>query len=123
MKNFHEKGSFEMQNSLRKFVRWSALGTLSCLVLTGCTWIALTPGGEKARVLSPGEASSCKPLGETRSSVQATLWIFHRNSVKVRGELEALARNEAATLGGDTVVATSDVDDGKQTFAVYRCLK
>ncbi len=123
IKKLNEKGTFEMTNALKKTVRWIALGTLSCLVLTGCTWIALTPGGEKTQVLSPGEVSSCKQMGETRSAVQASLWIVNRNSVKVKGELEALARNEAAVLGGDTVVPTSEVVAGKQTFAVYRCLK
>jgi hypothetical protein len=40
---------------------------------------------------------------------------------KVAGELEALARNEAALMGGDTVVAELPVKDGRQVFGVYRC--
>jgi hypothetical protein len=35
--------------------------------------------------------------------------------------LVALARNEAALMGGDTVVAESPVKDGRQLFGVYRC--
>ncbi len=111
-----------MGNSLKMIIRWSVAGSLLGLFLTGCAWVTLTPDGEKARVLSTSDVSSCTELGETHSSVQSTLWFYRRNSVKVKGELEALARNEAANLGGDTIVPTSDVKDGKQTFAVYRCM-
>ena len=31
------------------------------------------------------------------------------------------ARNEAPSLGGDTVVAEGDVIDGRQLFGVYAC--
>ena len=46
---------------------------------------------------------------------------FERKPGKVAAELETLARNEAATMGGNAVVAASTVKDGRQTFGVYHC--
>jgi hypothetical protein len=39
----------------------------------------------------------------------------------VATELATLARNEASNFGGDTVVPTSTVDNGRQSFGVYKC--
>jgi hypothetical protein len=36
--------------------------------------------------------------------------------------MQALARNSAADMGGDTVVPVSEIQDGKQTFEVYKCV-
>jgi hypothetical protein len=47
--------------------------------------------------------------------------ILARGDSKVRGELITLARNEAATMGGDSIVAESPAVQGRQTFGVYRC--
>ena len=47
---------------------------------------------------------------------------FKRGEEKVKKELEALARNSAANMDGDTVVPITDIEDGKRTFAVYRCV-
>jgi hypothetical protein len=44
-----------------------------------------------------------------------------RGYTTVAEELATLARNSAAQLGGDTVVPTSEIVDGTQTFAVYNC--
>jgi hypothetical protein len=44
-----------------------------------------------------------------------------RNQTRVGEELATLARNSAAQLGGDTVVAITEIVDGSQTFAVYQC--
>jgi len=33
-----------------------------------------------------------------------------------------MARNSAATMGGDTVVATSPVNEGERSLDVYQCV-
>ena len=33
-----------------------------------------------------------------------------------------LARNAAADMGGDTIVPTSAVNEGKRSYAVYKCI-
>ena len=97
---------------------------LMALLLMGVTWIKLTPGGEKVRVLEASEISSCKSLGKTIVSVQAKIVGIKRSRKKVRKELQTMGRNSAAAdfEAGDTIVSASEIQDGKQTFAVYKCV-
>lgn len=92
------------------------------LVLSACTWVEPTAQGEKVRVLSAEEVTKCKKVGQTTVSLLAKLAGIERNAQKVQEELNILARNSAVELDGDTVVPISPVEDGKQTFAVYRCV-
>lgn len=95
---------------------------LFTFTLTACTWVELTPEGEKVRVLSQGEVQSCKKIGKTTVSLMSEIAGIERNKEKVKKELEALARNTAIDLKGDTVVPASEIIDGKQVFDVYRCI-
>ncbi|MFQ6021710.1 MAG: DUF4156 domain-containing protein [Acidiferrobacterales bacterium] len=91
--------------------------------LMGLKWVNLTPEGEKVRVLEPKEVASCKRLGKTNVSLKAKIGIWKRKEKKVRKELSILGRNSAAEMGGDTIVQmTTDIEQGKQTFAVYKCV-
>jgi len=98
------------------------LVVLLCLSVGACTWIKLTPGGEKVRVLDAGEVSTCKQLGNTTVSLLAKVGGFNRDADQVAKELSMLARNAAADLGGDTVVPASPVQEGKRSYAVYKCI-
>lgn len=98
------------------------LSIVISLSLTGCTWVKLTESGEKARVLSATEVTQCKHLGTTTVSLKSSIAGIDRNQDKVKAELETLARNAAADLKGDTVVAKTAPDNGKQVFDVYRCI-
>lgn len=90
--------------------------------LTACTWVKLAPDAEKVRVLSINEVKSCKKMGKTTVSLKADVAGIKRNPGTVQKELETLARNSALDLKGDTVVATSEIKNGKQVFDVYRCI-
>ena len=90
-------------------------------LLTGCTWVKLTGEGEKVVVLEKA-FSACKKLGTTTSNGKADIASVDRKKTKVATELETLARNQAATMGGNAVVAQGPVtEEGQQTFAVYHC--
>ena len=91
-------------------------------LLSACTWVEPTVQGEKVRVLSAEEVTKCTKVGQTQVSLLAKLAGIERNPQKVQDELNVLARNSAVELDGDTVVPISPVEDGKQTFAVYRCV-
>ena len=95
---------------------------LLCLGLSACSWVKLTPSGEKVRVLEAGEVSTCKELGNTTVSLLAKVAGINRNEDQVSKELSFLARNAAADLGGDTIVPISAVKDGKRSYAVYQCI-
>lgn len=92
------------------------------VLLSSCTWVKLSPGGEKVRVLSATEVASCKLLGDTNVSLLTRVGAVNRNEEKVQKELHALARNSAADMGGDTVVPASEIVDGKQRYSVYQCI-
>jgi hypothetical protein len=91
------------------------------LLLAGCTFVEMAPGGSAVRVATPGPALGCEKRGEIVVSVKDRLGPLERDALKVRDELEVLARNEAPGLGADTVQAMGPVQDGEQRFAAYRC--
>ena len=86
-----------------------------------CTWAPLTDGGRGVRVLQESEVTQCQKLGRATSKTRDTVALFARNDRKIREEIESLARNEAAELGGDAVVPIGAATDGRQSFDVYRC--
>lgn len=92
------------------------------LLASGCAWVKTTPEGEKVRVLSADEVSTCEALGTTTATLLDKVAGFERNYAKVEQELRILARNSAVNLGGDTVVPISKVHNGQQRFAVYKCV-
>ena len=92
------------------------------ICLHACTWVKETPGGEKVRVLSADEVTSCKELGSTSSFLKDKIAGVDRNKDKVKKELQTLARNTAAEMGGDTIVPKTEIEDGKQEFTVYKCI-
>ena len=95
---------------------------LMVLIIGACSWVKLTPYGEKVRVLSLEEVTSCKKLGKTTTRLKDKVAGVKRDKKTVKKEMETLARNSAADLDGDTVVAISEIKDGKQEFEVYRCV-
>ena len=105
-----------MKNSFK------TLFLLAILSTSSCSWVKLTPEGEKVRVLSINEVSSCKKLGKTMTTLKDKIAGMARKESKVQKEMQVLARNSAAEMGGDTVVAVSEVQEGRQTFEVYKCV-
>jgi hypothetical protein len=91
------------------------------LIAGACTWVEPDAGGRAVRVAYGGDLSSCQRKGEVTVSVKADIAGIDRKALKVRDELESLARNEAATLGADTVQALEEPHDGEQRFAAYSC--
>ena len=96
-----------------------------CAVLIaagGCTWVKMGPGGADVRVVRAGDdLSKCERRGEVSVSVKDSLGPYERNDIKVRDELETLARNEAPGMGADTVQPKSEPVDGEQRVLAWRC--
>jgi hypothetical protein len=53
--------------------------------------------------------------------VTAKVAFYHRSELKVRDELETLARNQAAGIPADTIKAIDEPKDGAQNFQAYVC--
>lgn len=90
-------------------------------LLQACAWVKPTASGAGVRVASAAEVAGCSEAGSTQVSVLDKVAGVRRGYTTVAEELATLARNSAAQLGGDTVVPTSEIVDGTQTFAVYNC--
>ena len=98
------------------------IASLFITSMTACTWIDVTEQGSKVRVLAKEEVTSCKKVGTTTVKTAPSLAGLERHEYKIREELDTLAKNSAAEIGGDTVVAVGDAVDGRQVYGVYRCI-
>lgn len=91
------------------------------ILMSACATIKLSAEGEKVRVLEPDEVSSCRELGKTNTSVTATI-VVDRPIEAITKELRIIGRNAAAGMGGDTIVPLTVIEQGKQSFVVYKCI-
>jgi hypothetical protein len=90
--------------------------------LGGCTFVKMAEGGKQVRVAGAAESlAACEKRGEVSVSVKNSLGPYERNDLRVRDELETLARNEAPGLQADTVQPKGEPADGEQRFVAYRC--
>jgi hypothetical protein len=89
--------------------------------LSACTFVPIQPAGVQVRVAAPNQPLACERLGEITVSVQDRIGPIARNELRIRDELEVLARNEAPALGADTVQALGEPMDGEQRFRAWRC--
>lgn len=90
--------------------------------LTACTWVSLNSDAQQVMVLPRDRVAHCKELGKTDVSVASKIGFVSRYPSDVEQDLKTLARNTAASQGGDTVSPLSPVKNGHQTFGIYRCL-
>lgn len=103
-------------------IKYTAIPALLLTVaLTGCTWVKLTSEGEAVRVMSSADPA-CEKVGSTKSIGKSEVASIDRNQEKVATELETLARNHAAGMGGNAIVPAGPVTaEGERTFTVYKC--
>lgn len=92
--------------------------------VSGCTWVHMAPGASAVRVIPAGAApAGCEQRGEISVSVKGRIGFYERNPLRVREELETLARNEGPGLQANTLQPLDEPHDGEQRFAAYRCGK
>ncbi|MDJ0776234.1 MAG: DUF4156 domain-containing protein [Gammaproteobacteria bacterium] len=101
----------------RNIILLSALATLA-----GCASLELNEGGEKVRVLDPSEIETCRELGRTNTTTTAKVMGIDRPIETIAKELRIVARNSASNMGGDTIVPLTVIEEGAQTFMVYKCV-
>jgi Domain of unknown function (DUF4156) len=101
-------------------MRTLIMATLA-LAFTSCTWVEPDAQGTKVRVAYGKDLGACTQKGTITVSVKSKVGFYERNDLKVRDELESLARNQAAELGADTVQALNEPVDGEQKYGAYDC--
>ncbi|MDZ7748587.1 MAG: DUF4156 domain-containing protein [Halofilum sp. (in: g-proteobacteria)] len=109
-----------MRTVTRTIVTAAALSGL--VLMAGCTYVKLKPKAENVTVLDQGRAEKCEKIGQTKVSVATQVGFIARGQSAIAQDLKVLARNSGAGMGGDTVAALSEIQDGEQTFGVYDCL-
>jgi len=102
--------------------RLLTLGFATLVLASGCTWVHMAPGAKAVQVISAGgPPAGCVKRGEVAVSVKDSVAFYERNNLRVREELETLARNEAPGLDADTIQPLAPPLDGEQRFAAYQC--
>lgn len=89
----------------------------------GCVFVQPTVESKKVRVLTAGEVERCRHISALTAQVQDRIGNIPRSREAVEDDVLQHAKNEAAAMGGDTIVAVSEFKDGRQTFNVYSCLR
>jgi hypothetical protein len=90
---------------------------------SSCTWVKVTEKGSSVAVANTANVRGCENLREVTVSVTSKVGFIKRDADKVATELANLARNEAVNFGGDTIVPSSTIENGRQSFNVYKCNK
>ena len=104
-----------MQNLIQRYL---LPGAAVVFLISGCAFVETSEQGAKVRVLTAQEVDRCKYLGKVTSNVSDHIGIIKRGEEKVAEDVLANAKNSAADMGGDTLVAVSKLSEGKQTFNV-----
>ena len=99
--------------------RFVLLGLLLTGV-AGCLWVKPSSGGERVREATAADVVGCEEIG-TASGTTHTSVGLPRNKDVVRNEQVTLARNQAAVIGGDTIVESGPPVGGTLAFTVYKC--
>jgi hypothetical protein len=90
-------------------------------VAAGCAWVKPTAGGEQVREETAANVGSCQEVGSAYGKTRTSVGL-PRNQEVIRDEQVTLARNQAARIGGDTIVQDgAPTPDGTLNFKVYRC--
>lgn len=103
-------------------MRKTLLLLVPTVLLGACSWgIVLDDAGKQVRTAWSGDVSQCRDLGKVTVSVADHIGPVDRNGIKVRDELEVMARNEAAKMHADTIKPLGDPVDGEQPWGAYQC--
>ena len=95
---------------------------LACLLpqLAGCAFVTLTPSAQRVQVLAVAP-SGCESRGEVVVSMTHRVGFYERDALRVRDELEILARNQATSLGANRINPMQEPANGRQRWAMWRC--
>lgn len=96
--------------------------TIFTATLSACaSWVQVTSAGQGVSVATPNQVSACTRLGSSTTNALDGIGFIDRSATRLQEELISLARNEAGDMGGNRIVVESPINEGKQSFGVYRC--
>ena len=91
--------------------------------LPACTWVETTKEGDEVALVRSFNINNCSKLGTTNVTVTHKIGILTREDEAVMQDLVIAAKNRAAEMGGDSIVAKEPVVEGKMSFDIYKCSK
>jgi PBP1b-binding outer membrane lipoprotein LpoB len=95
--------------------------SLAIVCLSACTWVEPTKESSNVTLVKSFNVKSCEKLGTTTATVKHQVGPITRDADTVREELITVAKNKAATMGADSIVAKEPVSEGSMSFDIYRC--
>lgn len=106
---------------IRTTQKLSLLLVTASLMACSSNWVQLTPQAQNVSVATPAQVASCSRVGTANVMATDSIAFVNRSARQLQEDLLRLARNEAGDLNGNRVVVESPINDGRQTFGVYRC--
>ena len=97
--------------------------SITVVVLAACTWVEPTKEGSEVLLVKAFNVETCKKLGTTKTSVKHKVGFVTRSEEKVTEELTTLAKNRAAEMGGNSIVAKGAASEGSMDFDIYKCVE
>lgn len=86
-----------------------------------CAWLRPAETVKQVRLVTAEELEGCTHVGTTHVSVIDHLDEMQAEEGRVAEALLSLARNSALQFGGDSIVEISNISEGTQSFAIFRC--
>lgn len=105
---------------MRMLTRYFTITVLLTATSACSTLERLQAEGQSVKLSEQADVTDCKLLGTVTEKTRDR-WTQARNDIKIATELRDLARQEAANLGGNTLVEKTEIIMGSQTFTVYNC--
>lgn len=88
---------------------------------SACTWVKPVDGSDQVVLVKADNVVGCEKLGHTTSFVKDNVAGLTRNQETVTEELVTLGKNQAVKMGGDAIVQSEPLKDGKVGFDIYKC--
>lgn len=92
------------------------------MAVSGCAgWWRHEPPAKSVRIVTAEEVGDCTHVGSTHVSVIDKRLQLEQTEGAVKAELLRLAGQSAEQMGGNAVIEMTNMDDGSQSFALFRC--
>src|SRR5690554_1006602 len=97
------------------------VGLATLLAACSSNWVQITPEGQPVVAVTAADVANCTRIGVASVNALDSIAFIDRGARRLQQELVTLARNEAGRMGGNRVTPESTIEDGRQTFGVFRC--
>lgn len=104
----------------RRIFRGGLAGVLA-VGLVGCAGLGRQRPTDTVRVVTAEQLQGCTNVGFAHVSVVDKLQQLQRVEGALAEKLVSLAGNSATQLGGNAIVEMTNIVDGSQSFAVFKC--